>query len=83
MKTAQEKDALLALISTLTVVFVVLFFSIAYFLTFRVDVERRQAAVEQELAAQRQKDLLRAQQPVEGSVAGAQTENSLDLGDDN
>lgn len=79
MKTSQEKDALLALISTLTVVFVVLFFSIAYFLTLRVNVIQREAAVEQEMAAQRQKDQKFAQQ---GHVAGAHTEQPLDVGDD-
>ena len=79
MKTSQEKDALLALISTLTVVFVVLFFSIAYFLTLRVEVTRREAAIEQELAAQRVRDQQFAQQ---GHVAGAETEEPIDVGDD-
>ncbi len=82
MKTSQEKDALLALISTLTVVFVVLFFSIAYFVTLRTDVTRREAAVEQMLAEQRQIDQLRAAQPQAGNVAGAATEDSVDAGDD-
>ncbi len=78
MKTSQEKDALLALISTLTVVFVVLFFSIAYFLTLRVDVTHKQATIDQELAAQRVKD----QQSAQGYVAGVQTEEPVDVGDD-
>ncbi|MDQ3099153.1 MAG: hypothetical protein M3Q44_05395 [bacterium] len=82
MKTSQEKDALLALISTLTVVFVVLFFSIAYFMTLRVDVTSRQAILDRVLAEQRQRDQLRAQQAPGGDVAGAETEESLDVGDD-
>lgn len=79
MKMSQEKDALLALISTLSVVFVILFFSIAYFLTLRSDIVRREAYVEQLLAEQRQLDMVRAQKMVEGSVAGAETELQLDL----
>jgi hypothetical protein len=82
MKTSQEKDALLALISTLTVVFVVLFFSIAYFLTLRVNVTNRQAALDRVLAEQRMQDQLRAQRTPEADVAGVETEDSLDLGND-
>jgi hypothetical protein len=82
MKTSQEKDALLALISTLTVVFVVLFFSIAYFINLRVDVARKQAAIDRIFAEQRQQDQLRAQRAPAGNVAGAETDESLDVGDD-
>lgn len=43
MKKAEQNDALLALISTLTVVFIVLFISLAYFMNFRTVVARQEA----------------------------------------
>ena len=43
IKKAEQNDALLALISTLTVVFIVLFISLAYFLNFRTVVTRQEA----------------------------------------
>jgi protein-S-isoprenylcysteine O-methyltransferase Ste14 len=70
MKKAQQNDALLALISTLAVVFVVLFVSIAYFLTFRVGVNEREAYLNsqlQEMYSSQNRDNY-------GRVAGYQTE---------
>lgn len=68
MNHSQEKDALLALISTLTVVFVVLFVSLVYFAGFREDVARREAAVNAEL-----QQLQNAPLPYDGQVAGYET----------
>ena len=65
MKNSQERDALLALISTLTVVFVVLFFSISYFLMERQASEQRAAAAMAEL---------QNMQNTAGSVAGYSTD---------
>jgi hypothetical protein len=71
MRDPREKDAMLALISTLTVVFVVLFFSLAYFLDMRGKVAVQEARVEAELNA------LQASQTVQtpkADVAGYETD---------
>jgi len=70
MKKAQQNDALLALISTLSVAFVVLFVSIAYFLNFRTGVQQREAYVNSQIHH------LNASSPASanrGRVAGYQT----------
>jgi hypothetical protein len=72
MNHSQEKDALLALISTLTVVFVVLFVSLVYFAGFREDVSRREAAVNAEL-----QQLNNAPLPYSGQVAGYETDEPV------
>lgn len=78
MNTAQEKDALLALISTLTVVFVVLFVSLVYFSGYRSDLYQREAAVNAEL------ERLRNSSPVAnyGEVAGYETMSPSELPND-
>jgi hypothetical protein len=70
MKDPREKDALLALISTLSVVFVVLFFSLVYFLNFSKQVERQEARVNAEIAEMQLQDAERQN----GAVAGYETE---------
>lgn len=70
MTSSQERDALLALISTLSVVFVVLFFSLVYFSVLREDVAQREAAVDAEL----QNLKLHPVAGTSGSVAGYETE---------
>lgn len=69
MKQAQQNDAILALISTLTVVFIVLFISLAYFLNYRGTVARQEARAEQLL---RELNTTAQQAPVYGDVAGYQ-----------
>ncbi|MDQ3239054.1 MAG: hypothetical protein M3P33_00880 [bacterium] len=70
MNTSQEKDAILALISTLTVVFVVLFVSLVYFSGFRTELYQREAYVNSQL------EELRNTAPLatNGEVAGYETE---------
>jgi Na+-transporting methylmalonyl-CoA/oxaloacetate decarboxylase gamma subunit len=68
MSDPREKDALLALISTLSVVFVVLFFSLVYFVNLKGTVAREEARVNAEIAQ------MRAEQRNTGAVAGYTTD---------
>jgi len=71
MKKAEQNDALLALISTLTVVFIVLFISLAYFMNFRTVVARQEVqanALFEEMVG------LNNTRVSEPSVAGYETE---------
>ena len=69
-KASSQNDALLALISTLTVVFIVLFISLAYFANYRVGVLRQEAYANQAV-----QEMHRTAQmgPVLGTVAGSET----------
>jgi Na+-transporting methylmalonyl-CoA/oxaloacetate decarboxylase gamma subunit len=73
MKKSQQNDALLALISTLTVVFIVLFISLAYFMTFRTTLEGQEAYIDQLVEEMKS---TAQQAPANGSVAGYETDVS-------
>jgi hypothetical protein len=74
MKKTQQNDALLALISTLTVVFVVLFISLAYFMNYRTTVVNQEAYVNQLVEEMRS---TAQQAPSTGTVAGYETDISF------